>query len=815
MLFIDTISIYRTRDRYYFIGKNKRKNYYKLLKIIFAEEPDPIVIDDGVIYSKNKMDRLLQDIVSACAKYDQLVKIESDCKGLIGFVRFTKGYYVSLIQKSRIVSLLGGHYIYHIEATKLLALFNNSENDLEEEKFMQIFQNVDLAKNFYFSYTYDLTSTLQKNMTFPLSPDIKNFNYSNIITNLNTMFIWNHQLISNGTLKLKIDLSWMVPLIHGYVDQSKLSVLGRDVFVTLIARRSRVFAGVRFMKRGVDEKGYVANDVETEQIVHTMELTFFDYPSGTQNSNPNFTSYVQHRGSIPLFWSQDTSVMKPKPPIEYGTPIIVLNLIKTKESTKRESILGEEFSECINYLNTLLPKDKQILYIKWDMSRSKHNRQDDVLQILEEIAEETLASTGFFHNGPELYGNYLKRLSRVNSNNSINDNTAAFNDIELKSKIGINYRKEKKIQNGAVRSNCIDCLDRTNAAQSILGKVAFAHQLYELGYLDQPFLDFDTDAAMILEEMYHDLGDTIALQYGGSHLVNTVQTYRKINNWTSHSRDLIVTLRRYYSNSFIDNERQKAITLFLEKSPLSDDENNNRIELNKEKRFLYSNNDNRLESNKTPYMFFKECFESIIDDTNGDSENQKINTKATEPSAIDKFDYWEEYYNTKEYTSFESLYLSNINSNSKYNSMVAGINEGPFASKNRPLADLNMHYARISPKWLKTPHSINIKKDFNQKIENTFTEARNKNKSHVDKEEFKYIEEFDDIKIPEISQQASDEYRIYCNRFKEKSFFSKSTKPEEIASGEKVEVRVPSINATSEKIYKDYINSILLPGWPS
>jgi hypothetical protein len=32
--------------------------------------------------------------------------------------------------------------------------------------------------------------------------------------------------------------------------------------------------------------------------------------------NPRFTSYVQYRGSIPLFWSQDASASNFKPPIE-------------------------------------------------------------------------------------------------------------------------------------------------------------------------------------------------------------------------------------------------------------------------------------------------------------------------------------------------------------------------------------------------------------------------------------------------------------------------------------------------------------------
>ena len=62
---------------------------------------------------------------------------------------------------------------------------------------------------------------------------------------------------------------------------------------------------------------------------------------------------------------------------------------------------------------------------------------------------------------------------------------------------------------------------------------------------------------------YHDHGDTIAIQYGGSHLVNTMETYRKINQWTSHSRDMVESFKRYYNNSFLDKQRQEAYNLFL------------------------------------------------------------------------------------------------------------------------------------------------------------------------------------------------------------------------------------------------------------
>jgi len=113
----------------------------------------------------------------------------------------------------------------------------------------------------------------------------------------------------------------------------------------------------------------------------------------------------------------------------------------------------------------------------------------------------------------------------------------------------------------------------------------WAAQLYALGVIDRPDLPFDTDAVVILSQMYQDHGDTIAMQYGGyvwttrrlvnrrhalgsreqlmsccicsalyfgrrSLLVNTMETYRRQGGWTSHSRDMINTLRRFYSNSF-------------------------------------------------------------------------------------------------------------------------------------------------------------------------------------------------------------------------------------------------------------------------
>lgn len=81
----------------------------------------------------------------------------------------------------------------------------------------------------------------------------------------------------------------------------------------------------------------------------------------------------------------------------------------------------------------------------------------------------------------------------------------------------IPWRGTMSLQNGICRTNCVDCLDRTNAAQFVFGKRALGHQLYALGIVESPNLGFDSDAVNMLTEMYHDHGDS---KYAGSWYLN-------------------------------------------------------------------------------------------------------------------------------------------------------------------------------------------------------------------------------------------------------------------------------------------------------
>ncbi|KAL1243388.1 Polyphosphoinositide phosphatase [Trichinella spiralis] len=95
-------------------------------------------------------------------------------------------------------------------------------------------------------------------------------------------------------------------------------------------------------------------------------------------------------------------------------------------------------------------------------------------------------------------------------------------------------------QSGIPRTNCVDCLDRTNVAQFVTGKVAFAYQLYSMGILSEPYLSMDHEFCRLLETLYDEHGDALAMQYAGSQLVHSIKT-----------------------NNFVDFDKQNAINLFL------------------------------------------------------------------------------------------------------------------------------------------------------------------------------------------------------------------------------------------------------------
>ncbi|KAK4109925.1 hypothetical protein N656DRAFT_715042 [Canariomyces notabilis] len=643
-------SLYETASRFYIVGGDVTEKRYRILKIDRTNDDasELSITDDKTVYTQKDMNQLL-DTIDDGNKGTGGLKLRCTTWGLLGFIKFTGPYYMLLITKKSTVAMIGGHYVYQIDGTDLIPLtspnFKMDQRNTEESRFLGILNNLDLTRSFYYSYSYDITRTLQHNISRERAALI-NGQPCAADDDLNSMFVWNNHLLQPAARVLNKPYDWCRPIIHGYIDQAAVSVYGRTAHIAIIARRSRYFAGARFLKRGANDLGYVANDVETEQIVSEALTTSFHAPGPKFFANPAYTSYVQHRGSIPLYWTQDNTGVTPRPPIElnlvdpfytaaalhfdnlferYGAPVYVLNLIKARERTPRESKLLEEYTRAIEYLNQFLPPGRQIIHRAWDMSRAAKSRDQDVIGTLESIAEDVVRTTGFFQNGD-------------------------------------GHTSEIRVQNGVARTNCIDCLDRTNAAQFVIGKRALGHQLHALGILGDTTIHYDTDAVNLFTHMYHDHGDTIAVQYGGSQLVNTMETYRKINQWTSHSRDMIESFKRYYNNSFLDGQRQEAYNLFLGN-------------------YIFAQGQPMLWDLATDYYLHHEDPRAWLEKRKRDYINwytpefleprvlppYPCTTKAAISKPVSAYDdYWLEYYRPSTLSSFLKMFPYKMNSTIKY-----------------------------------------------------------------------------------------------------------------------------------------------------
>ena len=84
----------------------------------------------------------------------------------------------------------------------------------EESRYVKTFLNVDLSSNFYFSYTYDLTNTLQTLMSVHPNEPLPV-----------SKFVWNTHLLKD--FKNEVNSDWILPVVHGFISQNCINVFGR------------------------------------------------------------------------------------------------------------------------------------------------------------------------------------------------------------------------------------------------------------------------------------------------------------------------------------------------------------------------------------------------------------------------------------------------------------------------------------------------------------------------------------------------------------------------------------------------------------
>ena len=211
-----------------------------------------------------------------------------------------------------------------------------------------------------------------------------------------------------------------------------------DFLLTLISRRSIKRAGLRYLRRGLDDEGNVANSVETEQILSTRS---WDPTSKT-------FSLVQARGSIPLHFSQSPYSFKPLP-VMFGSESVNQNAFKKHFQSMSarygqvqvaslvdkhgpEVSIGEAYESHAKRLNESGGvADKQVGFEWFDFHGACKGMKFENVSILMDSLEQALKSFGWI----------VKQDDR-------------------------NIR----LQTGILRTNCMDCLGKRCYSSNTPGK---------------------------------------------------------------------------------------------------------------------------------------------------------------------------------------------------------------------------------------------------------------------------------------------------------------------------------------------------------
>lgn len=411
-------------------------------------------------------------------------------------------------------------------------------NNLDSEEIRENLQHPCFAMkkllsngSFYYSSDFDLTSILQ-NRRFD--------NYSLSYDNFEKEFMWNSFMMDeiityrdqlNSKTKEILDLEgFLTTVIRGFAETFITYVNRLKLAITIISKQSWKRAGTRFNVRGIDDDGNVANFVETEFILHSQEYCY---------------SFTQIRGSIPIFWEQDTALINPKIQItrsveatqqafdthftrllkKYG-PINVINLLSTKTI---ELELTKRYRRQIN-LSKVVKLNEDIFLTEFDFH--KETAQEGFVaakKILPYIENDLLQSGYFSHD--------------------------------------VREGKTLSTQNGVFRTNCLDCLDRTNFIQQLISS-----RILKLFLDDFRLYEFnrncnDEDFMQKHNVLWADHGDQISQIYAGTNALKSSYTRKGKMSLAGVISDATKSVSRMYINNFMDKGKQQHIDSLLGRLP--------------------------------------------------------------------------------------------------------------------------------------------------------------------------------------------------------------------------------------------------------
>jgi hypothetical protein len=490
--------------------------------------------DSGIReFSKKTKDQIPSDLGSN----PQVLPFEA----IFGFYDLLSGSYVALLIESEPYINNSAVSIRKAKKVLIVPLFRQARplsdsKQADEDRYLKLLNLGFDEHSFYFSYTSEITLTQQR-----LAKIQRQANES-LWTKADLRFFWNRDLIEE-LVAIHAD-DWIVPFMSAYIELRSDVVIeeGITVSILFISRRSRFRQGCRFIKRGIDDNGHVANFAEAEQILL--------FPDG------KVTSFVQIRGSIPVKW-QSPVHMRYEPSV-----FIEPDRSKSVECAyKQFSELTERYSDETGYATILMIN---LVDNKKDQGRLGVEYKEVVDQLKGKIRGANLVYEWFdFHHETKQKGSW-KNLAKLVTNPKIAD---AFKEMKYFCKLPNGV--VTSWQRGTIRTNCMDNLDRTNVVQTLFARrslilqLGLAQRLEMNGahILETPWKAFET----IFKTMWTNNANAMSMGYTGTGALKADFTKTGKRTIKGMINDGINSCKRYYINNFTDGVKQDAIDLLIGK----------------------------------------------------------------------------------------------------------------------------------------------------------------------------------------------------------------------------------------------------------
>lgn len=376
--------------------------------------------------------------------------------------------------------------------------------------------------SFYYSTDFDITAVLQDRGTETRSMTVDT---------IDEAFMWNSYMMSEliqfrsrlpQDERAKLDHGGFLTFaIRGFAGTMPVRLNNRVTgHLTIISRQSHRRAGTRYNVRGVDDDGNVANFVETETVLCV-------------DNGKKLFGYTQVRGSVPVFWEQDANLLQAK-----------VNITRSVEASqpafnKHFDNLGQKFGNihAVNLLSPLKPQEEELSQRYRQGLESVHSALDTDIGLTEFDFHSEVARGGF-----SMAANIIPRIQ---------NQMAAFGYYSADDTVSTAE------QSGIMRTNCLDCLDRTNMIQSIISKEALE------GYLATNGIQSNPELWARHNTLWADNGDQLSQIYAGTNALKTSFSRSGKMGLAGAIADVTKSVGRMYINNFVDKGRQNTIDILL------------------------------------------------------------------------------------------------------------------------------------------------------------------------------------------------------------------------------------------------------------